>query len=268
MPSPFPGMDPWLETPGEFGDIHDGLIAYLREALNAAMPPGYVARGRRLVWIDDSVRREPDVGLFGPDRADGGAIVAFLPGLTAFGTLRAPEDREQAYLEILGNNGERLVTAVEILSRSNKRSGDAGRKAYQDKQEEFRLGGVNLVEIDLLRGGAHTTAIPLARLRRKAGEFDYHVCVTVAGTLDQLHAAAFRLADRLPAFGIPLDPGVAPVVVDLQPLLDRAYDTGRYAQAIDYRRDPDPPLAPEQRAWAGALLREKGLLAPAAGGPS
>lgn len=259
MPSPFPGMDPWLEGP-LFGDLHSSLITYLREALNSAMPPGYIARGTYLVWVDDDLRREPDVGVYGPDRVAGGPAVAALPGLTAFGTLRAPEQREEVYLEIRGGDGERLVTAVEILSRSNKRSGDAGLKAYQDKQEEFRLGGVNLVEIDLLRGGAHTTAVPLARLRRKAGEFDYHVCVTVAGPLDRLHAAALRLADRLPAFGIPLDPGVPPVVVDLQPMLDRAYDTGRYAQSVDYRRDPEPPLTPEQKAWADALLRAKGVL--------
>jgi hypothetical protein len=259
MPSPFPGMDPWLEGP-YFGDLHSSLITYVREALNSAMPPGYTARGTYLVWMDDELRREPDVGAYGPDLAPGGTAVAALPGLAALGTRRAPEPREQVYLEIRGNQGERLVTAVEILSRSNKRPGGAGRKAYEDKQEEFRLGGVNLVEIDLLRAGAHTTAVPLARLRRRAGAFDYHVCVTVAGTPDRLHAAAFHLADRLPAFGIPLDPGVAPVVVDLQPMLDRAYDTGRYAQVVNYRRDPDPPLTAEQKAWADAILKEKGLL--------
>jgi len=257
-------MDPWLEGT-LFGDLHSTLITYLREALNRAMPPGYTARGTYLVWMDEERRREPDVGAYGPDLAPGGTAVATLQGLSAIGTRRVPDDRKQVYLEILGDHGERLVTAVEILSRSNKRAGDAGRKAYQDKQEEFFSGGVNLVEIDLLRAGAHATAVPLARLRRRAGSFDYHVYVTVAGTPDRLHAAAFHLTDRLPAFGIPLDPGVAPVVVDLQPLLDRAYDTGRYAQVVNYRHDPDPPLTTEQKAWADALLAEKGLLT---GGPS
>lgn len=259
MPSPFPGMDPWLEEPGQFGDIHDALVFLLREALNAALPDGYLARGSKLVWVDDQQRREPDVGAYGPPPGAGGAATAVLPGLVAFGALRAAEDVEQPYLEIRGDRGERLVTAVEVLSPSNKRPGGAGQKAYRDKQKESRLGGVNLVEIDLLRGGEHTTAVPPARLRR-AGSFDYHVSVTVSGTPDQAFAAPIRLADRLPAFGIPLDPCVAPVVVDLQPLLDRAYDTGRYAQAVDYRRDPDPPLTAEQKAWADALLREKGLL--------
>jgi hypothetical protein len=266
MPSPFPGMDPWLEAPGQFGDIHDGLIFLLREALNAALPDGYVARGGKLVWVDDQQRREPDVGLYGPEPNGGGTATAVLPGLLAFGALRTAEEVEQPYLEIRGDGGERLVTAVEVLSPSNKRPGGAGQKAYRDKQTELRLGGVNAVEIDLLRGGEHATAVPLARLRR-AGPFDYHVCVTVAGTPDQVFAAPFRLADRLPAFGIPLDPGVAPVVADLQPLLERAYDTGRYARTLDYHRDPDPALTAEQKAWADAVLRERGLL-PAAGGPT
>ncbi len=258
MPSPFPGMDPWLEG-SLFGDLHAALTIYLREALNAALPAGYMALGNHLVWVDDTATRLPDTGVFGPDHAAGSSDTAVLPGLVTLGTGRTPEDREQPYLEILTTAGRRLVTAVEVLSPANKKKG-AGRTAYQDKQEEFRLGGVNLVEIDLLRTGSHTTAVPLTTLRRKAGASEYHVSVRVASAPAQYFAAALRLADRLPAFGIPLDPGVAPVVVDLQPLLDRAYDTGRYAHAVDYRRDPAPPLAPEQRAWANAVLKERGLL--------
>ena len=45
-----------------------------------------------------------------------------------------------------------------------------------------------------------------------------------------------------------------------QPLLDRCYDTGRYAEEVRYDRPPDPPLTPEQQAWAEAILREKGVL--------
>lgn len=254
MPSPFPGMDPWLESEETFPDLHEKLLVYLGESLNAVLPPGYRARTRTRVWVDEA-RREPDVSVLGrrpaPPAADGGT--ATLPGLIEVGD---PDATEQPYLEILSPQGKRLVTAVEVLSPVNKRG---GRRAYREKQRELRLGAVNLVELDLLRAGRHTTAVPRDRLRRTAGPFDYHVCVTVGGRRGKHHVAGIRLADRLPAFGIPLDPGVAPVVVDLQPLVDRAYDTGRYDDA-DYRRDPDPPLTPEQKAWADAILTEKGLL--------
>lgn len=262
MPSPFPGMDPWLEGEEIFPDLHDSLIFLLREALNAALPPGYTARARNRVWVDDELRREPDVALFRPavPLPNGGGGIATLPGLVAVGQQRVSDDVEEPYLEIVSPRGKRLVTAVEVISLTNKRAGEKGRKTYQDKQREFALAGVNLIEIDLLRRGPHVTAVPLSRLKRAAGEFDYHVSASVPASADVYFAAAIKLDDRLPAFGLPLDPGVPPATVDLQPLFDRCYDTGRYATDARYDRPPDPPLAPAQQAWAEGVLRAKGLL--------
>ena len=84
--------------------------------------------------------------------------------------------------------------------------------------------------------------------------------MTVPGTSDLYFAAPIKLADRLPAFGVPLVAGEAPVAVDLQPLLDRANDTGRYAADVRYSRACSPPLAPDQQAWAEGVLRAKGIL--------
>ena len=134
------------------------------------------------------------------------------------------EPWEQPYLQIVSDDGERLVTAIEIVSPSNKKAGDAGRGAYQQKQQEFRLGGVHMVEIDLLRGGQHTTAISFNRLNEVACPFDYHTCVTVVGEQTLHYIKAFTLMDRLPTLVIPLDPGIAPIKVDLQTIFDRAYD--------------------------------------------
>ena len=267
MPSPFPGMDPWLER-NLFGDLHSSLIYLVRGALNAAMPANYFARGSHLVWVDDELRREPDVGVFGrpsrrsagrhTDEADGGGL-ATLAGAVPVAERKVLEPWEQPYLEIYDADGDRLVTVVEVVSRSNKRAGP-GRVAYEQKQDECRLGGVHLVEIDLLRAGPHATAVPPADLRRAAGMFDYHVSIAVAGRTMQYYAVPFRLADRLPVVPVPLDPGVEPVRVDLQPLLDTSYDTGRYAASVRYHLPPDPPLTPEQVAWAADRLRAAGLL--------
>jgi len=120
---------------------------------------------------------------------------------------------------------------------------------------------VNLVEIDLLRRGPHVAAVPLTRLRRRLAAFDYHVSALLAGKSPTYHAAGFRLTDRLPTVSVPLDIGVPPVPVDLQPMLDTAYDRSRYSELFSYRDPPDPPLTPEQQAWAEGILREKGLLA-------
>src|SRR5688572_8831183 len=123
MPGPFPGMDPWLEDEELFPDLHERLTVYLSEALNAALPPGYVARTRNRVWVDDELRREPDVSTFGPDRSPPGRSggVATLSGLMAIGSDRTSDPVEEPYLEILSPKGKRLVTAIEIVSLTNKK---------------------------------------------------------------------------------------------------------------------------------------------------
>ena len=258
MPSPFPGMDPWLEDPALFPDLHAAMTFLMREALNAVMPAGYTALGNYLVWRDDTSPRVPDVSVLGgkgttnPDQPTGS-----LTGLLALGADPVSEPRRQPYLEIRTQGGERLVTVIELLSPSNKVRGGRGRKAYLRKQREFREAGVNLVEVDLLRSGAPTTAVAPERLRQVAGAYDYHVSVVVAGPVDQLYAAPIRLSDRLPVVGIPLDPTDGAVNLDLQPLLDRAYDSGRYDRLVRYERPPVPPLDPPLAAWAATILAQR-----------
>lgn len=262
MPSPFPGMDPWLEGGEVFPNLHERLIIYMQDALNAALPPGYVATSKNRVWVDPELQREPDVALFGRDRPSNGKgdPAVALAGLTAIAQELTTDPLEESYLEILSAKGKRLVTAFEVISLTNKRAGEQGRKTYQDKQHEYWLSDVNLVEIDLLRRGPHVTATPLKLLREKLGEFDYHISAVVPGARPSHHGAGIKLADRLPAIGIPLDPGVTPITIDLQPMIDVAYDRGRYTELFSYREPPDPPLTPDQQAWAEGVLRAKGLL--------
>ena len=162
MPSPFPGMDPWLESPAIFPDLHNRFITHLSEALNAVLPPPYFAAIANRVWVEESDRRvEPDANVLKPQGANGhpaassGGGVAALAGpglLTIPAEAPADEPMEEAFLEIQATpGGERLVTAVEVLSLSNKGAGSSNRAAYRQKQREFRAAGVNLVEIDLLR---------------------------------------------------------------------------------------------------------------------
>jgi len=255
-------MDPWLEGEEVFPNLHDRLTISLQDALNASLPPGYVATTKNRVWVDPELQWEPDVAVFGcdrnPDGQPGGA--ATLLGLVAIGQQRVSDPLEEPYLEILSASGKRLVTAVEVISLTNKRAGEKGRKTYQQKQEEYRLANVNLVEIDLLRRGPHVTATPLPRLQKVLGAFDYHVSVVTSGDVVSYHGAGIRLADRLPAIGIPLGPGVPAVTVDLQPMLDLAYDRSRYTMFFSYREPPNPPLTPEQQTWAEGILRAKGWI--------
>ena len=259
MPSPFPGMDPWIEDAEYSRDFHSTMITLIREAINARVPRGYAARGTQLVWVDNERRREPDVGVFGHrDRPafDGPLTLA---GAIAVEEEVAEQEVEQSHLEILSKDGMRLVTVIEIVSRSNKRPGDNGREAYLKKQTECKEKGVHLVEIDLLRGGPHTTAVPLSKLRAKAGAFDYHVSITTCDSPIRYYAVPIRMTDPLPMIPIPLDPDVEPVRIELQPLFERTYDTGLYGEFMDFSKPCDPPLTAERQAWAEGVLKAKGV---------
>ena len=257
MPSPFPGMDPYLEDREIFPNLHHSLIFLMMEVLNHALPRGYVAGSATRVWVDRETQSEPDVSVFTRrDPPEG----AFDPapyrhgGMVAVATTaRASDPFEEAYLQIRSGRGRRLVTHVEVVSPSNKASGKA-REMYQAKQTECHLGGVNMVEIDLLRHGKPVTSAPPGRLRAAAGAFDYHVCVTAAEAYPDHYVYPIRLPDRLPDVPVPLDPPLPPVIVGLQALMDRCYDAGRYGEVAEYARACEPPLTPDQAAWAAGVL--------------
>ena len=121
MPSPFPGMDPWLESPGVFPDIHDALIFLLREAMNGVLPAGYRARGANRIWMEEDHQREPDVSLVRPPawEATGGglAVEAFTRvGMLDVQATVLPDPVEERYLEIrIAKQGALLFRVVVLI---------------------------------------------------------------------------------------------------------------------------------------------------------
>jgi len=148
----------------------------------------------------------------------------------------------------------RQVTAIEVLSPTNKTLGEQGRELYLRKQQEILCTKVHLVEIDLLRGGRHTTAVPLDRLSAATGPLDYHVSIHHFDNLEDYFVYPVQLTEPLPTISIPLLPGDPPVPLDLQAVFPRTYDAGPYRREIDYREAPPaPPLREEHAAWATEL---------------
>jgi hypothetical protein len=108
-----------------------------------------------------------------------------------------------------------------------------------------------LVEIDLLRSGEHTTAVPRDEALAQVGPFDYHVSVHRFDNLEDYFVYPIQLDGRLPLIAVPLLPGDADVTVDLQAVFDRCYEAGQYQREIDYLKDePTPPLPSDRAAWA------------------
>lgn len=153
------------------------------------------------------------------------------------------EEIRENWLEVL-DEGERVVTVVELLSPSNKAGADRG--DYLSKRKRLMRSDSHFVEIDLLRGGRRP---PLPNLPSCA----YYAMVRVVGDERGPGAWPIGLRERLPTIPIPLlDPDPA-VPLDLQAILDECYDESGY-EGLIYTRAPIPPLSPEDAAWAESLI--------------
>lgn len=270
MPSPFPGMDPFLEHPAIFPDLHDRLATELSTAINAVLPGKYYAGLASRVWVEESERYvEPDIHLLKardprgePENSGGIAVRDEIESEVKPILIQVPHDEfHEPMVEIYAEpGGERLVTHIELLSLSNKRAGSDGRELYLKKQREILGSQVHLIEIDLLRGGEPTIAIPAESLHRKAGPHDYRICLHRYNRKLDYYVYPIPLPARLPEIAIPLLPGDPDVFVDLQSVLATCYRTGRYEVRVRY--EPDrlvPPLTPAQQTWADEILAKAGL---------
>ena len=269
MPSPFPGMDPWLERPAVFPAFHNTYIACLQEAINVVIPsPFFAAIGTRVLIEGDDPDRlvEPDVDILKPANGtysstsnNGGTTIA--EPVRAV-TVHVPRDQYTEWLlEIrTGDRDEQLITTIELLSRSNKKQGGLGRSEYLRKQREMQERRINIIEIDLLRVGVHTTLVPLSSAVNAAGQFDYHICVYRPDQPEDMQVYPILLPQHLPRMSIPLTVDVPDIQIDCQWAMDRSYDVGLHSRRTDYNKPCDPPLTEQQQTWAETILRDKGLL--------
>jgi Protein of unknown function (DUF4058) len=161
MPSPFPGMDPYLES--HWRDIHASLVIYARDALQAVLPAPLRARVEERVLLEapnglGDHPLFPDVRVVEYKRKRHGKAAAQAGVAVAEPLLvDAPvEPISETFLEIIDrDSGNRVVTIIEFLSPSNKSPGP-DREQYLWKQQENCNSEANLVEIDLNRFGVHT----------------------------------------------------------------------------------------------------------------
>ena len=256
MPSPFPGMNPYLEQEGVWHDFHQSFIPTVREALERQLPSGYIVKVECHVYIHELPAEErrllgkADVGVAHPQpKPTGAGAVGVLPS-PAYATLPPAVDVEKDnYLEIRDRADRHLVTVLELLSPSNKNYG-ADREQYLGKRRQVLASNGHLVELDLLRGGPR---LPLDKLPH----CDYYAMVSRSQDRPTVGIWPIRLRERLPAIPIPLRPGDTELRLDLQQVLDRVYDGAGYARYI-YDGSPEPPLAPDDAAWARQFLSSQG----------
>ena len=260
MPSPFPGMSPYLES--RWGTFHGPLTIAIAAYLNQALPADLEARVEQQVRIesvadDDPRLRRPDVAVVELDHASGGeattgTLAVADPEEIRIRYLTVPVVQRSVYIVDLAA-GERIVTAVEVLSPANKRSGVRNRE-YRRKLHDFGAAGTNWVELDLLRSSRDRLQVRWAEVpadRRAA-----YMAVTCRVGEQSLRVRPISLRRPLPTLAVPTRPGEADVSLDLQAAFTRAYADGSF-KSIDYTRPPDPPLADADAAWAAELLARR-----------
>ncbi len=262
MSCPFPGMDPYIERPEIWPDFHDSLITAIRGILQPLLRPRYAAviqdrlyvvEADRPIWPDVSVVRTSS-----PRRSGATSAVLEIDEPEVFELWR--EEIRQPLIHIVEPAaGNRLVTAIEVLSPDNKLGG-AGRKSYLKKRDEFYEGGANLVEIDLLRAGEPTVRISAEQLASLA-PWHYLVAVTRRWPSRQ-EVYPIRLERRLPRIAVPLDDEDQDVPLDIQAAFTRFWDEGPYPELLHYHGPPPGDMSAAETEWCEQTLRKAGLRSP------
>jgi hypothetical protein len=262
MPSPFPGMDPYLEAPAIWPDVHHELISEVRAALNPRIRPRYVARVELRVYIsdDDDPGREllvPDVRVDATPKRKGSRKPTLEPVPAITEPVIVPtlmdEEIEEAFLKIIEVESEALVTVIEVLSPANKVRGSRGRASFMAKRHEILNTEVHWVEIDLLRAGTPSVTDPPLRPAS-----DYRVLVSRADQRTRTCYWPISVRQALPVIRIPLRGKDSEVPLDLGAVFSSVYDRAAYDASVNYRKEPQPPLEGDDAKWARELLRKAG----------
>lgn len=264
MPSPFPGMDPYLEHPDFWQETHNRLIVAIAESVMPQIRPKYeIAIEKRIYEINDTNDNNGDSLLVGiPDVAikrqpnspdlPTSSVATLTTTVPTTVKVPIPEKIKQSYLEVREMATRQVVTAIEIISPVNKRSGE-GRTTYLKKRQSILGSLTHLIEIDLLRGWQSMPIID------NSIQSDYRVLVSRSDRRPFAELYACNLRDSLPIFPLPLREEDVEPIVNLPALLTGVYDRAGYDYRIDYHQEPIPPLSEQDMVWVNELLREKGL---------
>lgn len=262
MPSPFPGMDPYLEAADTWEDVHANLATEIRAQLQPQLVPRYVAVLTPYVAYEDisidaisAIKPDAAVQLREAEAHDQTAqlvIPAPLLGVTILAESEVPAKAQRIEVRTAGT--ETLVTVIEILSPANKRAGTESFTAYQRKRRDLLRSPVHLLEIELLRRGMRwpiDSALPPT---------PYLIFLSRTARRPTVEIWPLGFDKPLPLIPVPLRAPDPDVTIDLSAALARVYELGAYHLRIDYRGDPPPPPLPAaDTAQVEAMLCTAGL---------
>jgi hypothetical protein len=223
MPSPFLGMDPYLEEENLWPDFQHHLVLCLYQILLPGLVDRYRARVGQRTYVTEQ----------------------------ALFTSIIRDEHKEDFIEVRQRGDGKLITLIDVVSPCN-RTTNSGRQAYLDTRKDARGGGGNLVEIDLVLQGQPM----LDYSRENLPDWDYAVTVTRATQPERHEIYTATLQKRLPRFRMPLAADDRDTVLDLHTAFGRCYDQVGFGTRIDYSRDPQTKLTDGHRAYLSQLLRE------------
>lgn len=257
MPSPFPGMDPYLEDPALWPDFHQRFLNCWSEFLADALPDSYEVRIDEAVTVsvltEDELRIvRPDLAITSrsadptwsgksPGTAGGVAVEPVLVPQAIFDEVHEPR------IHIMHRPDRELVTVIELLSPANKRG--AGAVQYQAKRNTLLTQPVHMIELDLLVGGQRP------RLLKEPPKSDYCALITRVPHHELCEYYGWNLADPLPQLPIPLRSGEPDCVSDLPAIFRLTYERGRYSRSVRYDLPPVAPLSAPLLKSAAQIVR-------------
>ena len=256
MPSPFPGMNPYLENPELWPEVHHWILTLLAESLIPQLRPKYRVAVEKRVYHD----------------TDGNSVLIGISDVTIARSLKPitqklsniavasppvkpitvnipiPEEIRETYLEVREIATGEVITVIELLSPKNKRQGE-GRKAYQTKRLQILGSSTHLIEIDLLRAGE---SMPILDNDIKS---DYRILVSRSQLRPRAELYPFNLSEAIPPFFLPLQKSDIEPLVNLQNVIQDLFDRAGLDLAIDYNSQPVPPIQETDLIWVNELLK-------------
>jgi len=241
----FPGMNPYLENPDIWPEIHAWLIVQLARSLNPRLKPKYRAAVEQRVYIDSLLVGIPDVSVFRSQQVTGQTVATSTMSRPIKVNVPMPEEIKETYLEIRQIGTGKVVTVIEVLSPKNKRPGP-GRDQYNAKRSKVLESLSHLVEIDLLRNGE---PLPMSG----GIQSTYRILISRASSRPEAELYPFNLREPIPIFPLPLQSGDAEPAIDLNQILQEIYEEASLDLVIDYSQQPVPPVSDADFQWAQSL---------------
>lgn len=257
MPSPFPGMNPFLESPAIWPGFHSSMIAAIRNAINGVAPGEYFADIEQRVFVVkpgdiDRVAIIPDVPIAEAKApvvesgSEGGTAVA--ASVTPSMRIVMPDGEiAERFITIRsgpGGTDAELVTVIEIVSPTNKLHGSIGQKSYLAKRKQILNSRTHFIEIDLLRAGERHYLGPAAY------ESDYLISLSRTEERPAAEVWPTGMQASLPTIPIPLLLGDDDLVIDLQRVFTQVYDESGYDRRIRLSDPiPEPKLSDKNAEW-------------------